>query len=153
MEALEGLVIINGKDIWTEFGAFLTEEKKGGRENLNALMTPSKVKGHTGVDIREENGVRYSDTLTVRNAERELTLHFALTAPTKEEWLRRYRAFIGFLKQGEGGWLRAEFTELGMTLRLQYRDAGSYKALSYLWKEGLQASRFKVKFMEPDPIL
>ena len=42
--ALKGLVIINGKDIWTEFGAFLTEEKKGGRDNLTSIMAPSKVK-------------------------------------------------------------------------------------------------------------
>ena len=41
---LKGLVIINGTDIWTEFGAFLTEEKKGGRENLTAIMTPAKAK-------------------------------------------------------------------------------------------------------------
>lgn len=34
-EALKNLVIINGKDIWTEFGAFLTEEKKAvGRTSL-----------------------------------------------------------------------------------------------------------------------
>ena len=30
MEALEGLVTINGADIWKEYGAFLTEKKKGG---------------------------------------------------------------------------------------------------------------------------
>ncbi len=44
MEALEGLVTINGTDIWKEYGAFLTEEKRGGRENLTAIMTPAKVK-------------------------------------------------------------------------------------------------------------
>ena len=51
-EALKNLVIINGKDIWTEFGAFLTEEKKGGRENLTSIMSPSKVKTHVAVNIR-----------------------------------------------------------------------------------------------------
>ncbi len=42
MEALEGLVTINGADIWKEYGAFLTEEKRGGRENLTAIMTPPR---------------------------------------------------------------------------------------------------------------
>ena len=35
---LGGLVLINGTDIWKEYGVFLTEEKKGGRENLNAIL-------------------------------------------------------------------------------------------------------------------
>ena len=58
--ALKGLVIINGKDIWTEFGAFLTEEKKGGRDNLTSIMAPSKVKSHVGVNIGEHGGTKYS---------------------------------------------------------------------------------------------
>ena len=41
---LKGLVYINGVDIWQRYGVFLTEEKKGGRENLTAILTPSKVK-------------------------------------------------------------------------------------------------------------
>ena len=30
---LGGLVIINGIDIWTQYGVFLTEKKKGGRDS------------------------------------------------------------------------------------------------------------------------
>lgn len=82
-DALKSLVIINGKDIWTEFGVFLTEEKKGGRDNLTSIMTPSKVKGHVAVNIRETNGSRYSEKLDVVNDERDVTLHFALFAPTR----------------------------------------------------------------------
>ena len=40
---LEGQVLINGTDIYKEYGVFLTEEKKGGRDNLNAILTPSKA--------------------------------------------------------------------------------------------------------------
>ena len=32
-----GLFLINGTDIWTEYSVFLTEEKRGGRDNLKAL--------------------------------------------------------------------------------------------------------------------
>ncbi len=85
MRGLEGLVIINGIDIWKEFGAFLTEEKAGGRENLTAIMTPSKVKGHVGVNIREHDGTKYSDKLDVKNEERDVTLHFAIFAPSVQE--------------------------------------------------------------------
>ena len=149
--ALKNLVVINGTDIWTEFGAFLTEEKKGGRENLTAIMPPSKVKGHVAVNIREENGSKYSEHLEVKNEERDVTLHFALFAETKSEWLRRYMDFISFLKTGDNGWLNMRFTELNLTMRMFFVESPSYKPLTYLWKEGVQASRFKVKFREPVP--
>lgn len=149
--ALKGLVIINGKDIWTEFGAFLTEEKKGGRDNLSAIMTPSKAKSHVGVNIREHDGVKYSTKLDPRNEERDVTLHFALFARTKDEWLRRYRDFITFLKRGKDGWLSIYLPDLDLTMRMFYVNCTSYKPLTYLYKEGVQASRFKVTFREPIP--
>lgn len=151
MEALEGLVMINGTDIWKEYGAFLTEEKKGGRENLTAIMTPSKAKSHVGVNIRENNGTKYSAKLDVKSEERDVTLHFAIFAPTREEWLERYRAFITLLKQGKDGWLTMRFRQLGLTMRVFYVSSTAYKPLSCLWKDGVQASRFKVTFREPEP--
>ena len=150
---LGGLVLINGTDIWSEYGVFLMEEKKGNRENLNAIMTASKVKEHVGVDIREQNGKRYSNALTVTNEERDVTLHFAQYASTKTEWLTKYMAFIQFLKTGNDGWLNITFTELNLTLRVFYVECGGYKALTYLWKEGAQASSYKVRFREPNPII
>ena len=136
-EALKNLVIINGKDIWTEFGAFLTEEKKGGRENLTSIMSPSKVKTHVAVNIREENGSKYSSVLDVKNEERDVTLHFALFAESRSEWLQKYRDFITFLKEGENGWLSMRLPELNLTMRLYYVESSSYKPLTYLWKEGV----------------
>lgn len=151
--ALNGLVFINGKDIWTEFGAFLTEEKRGGRDNLKAIMMPSKVKSHVAVNIREENGCKYSKKLDVKNEERDVTLHFALFAGTQKDWLRRYRDFIAFLKRGEDGWLEVRFTDLDVALRMFYGHCPGYEPLTYLWREGVQASRFKVTFREPQPII
>lgn len=150
---LEGLVLINGTDIWSEYGVFLMEEKKGNRENLNAIMTASKVKEHVGVDIREVNGKRYSNVLNVVNEERDVTLHFAQYAETKAGWLANYMAFIQFLKTGNNGWLNITFTELNLTLRVFYVDCSGYKALTYLYKEGVQASSYKVRFREPNPII
>lgn len=150
-ESLKNLVIINGKDIWTTFGAFLVEEKRGGRENLTAIMTPSKAKSHVAVNIREENGSQYSTVLDVKSEERDVTLHFALVADSRSEWLRKYREFITFLKAGNNGWLSMRFSELDLTLRMFYVESSSYTPLSYLWEEGVHASRFKVKFKEPEP--
>lgn len=150
-KGLEGLVIINGTDIWKEFGAFLTEERRGGRENLTAIMAPSKTKGHVGVYIRERDGVKYPSVLTVANDERDVTLHFALVARTRDEWMLQYRAFIVFLKRGDGGWLTVSLPPLGLSMRMFYVSCSSYKPLTYLWREGMQASRFKVTLREPEP--
>lgn len=150
---LNGLVLVNGIDIWQRYGVFLTEEKKGGRENLTAIMTASKVKGHVGVNIREQNGKRYSQSLVVANEERDVTLHFAQYAATKSDWLQNYMDFIQFLKTGNNGWLNIEFTELSLMLRVFYVESTAYRPLTYLWKEGVQASRYKVKFREPNPII
>lgn len=43
------------------------------------------------------------------------------------------------------------FPSLGLTMRLFYVDNTDFKSLTYLWKEGVQAGRFKVKFKEPEP--
>lgn len=152
-DCLKNLVIINGKDIWTEFGAFLTEEKRGGRENQTAIMTASKVKKHVAVDIRERNGSKYSSKLDVKNQERDVTLHFALVASSCVEWLTLYRSFISFLKTGQDGWLNIRFPDLDFTMRVFYVDSPAYKSLTSIWVDGaqLQASRFKVKFCEPVP--
>lgn len=150
---LSGLVLMNGTDIWEEYGVFLTEEKKGGLENLAAILAPSKVKEHVGVDFRELDGKRYSETLEVVNEERDVTLHFAQYAPTKAEWMRKYMAFIGFLKNGDDGWLNIRFTELDLTLRVFFVECSSFRPLTYLWKERVQASRYKVKFREPEPVV
>lgn len=147
-EALKGKLIINGADMWSRFRVFLAEEKRGGRENLAAIMTPSKVKGHVAVNIRENQGSNYSTQLDVRNEERDVTLHFAMVADSKSEWLARYRDFIKYLKSG---WLDFGFPELGLTMRMFYVESSAYKPLTCLWQDGVHASRFKVKFREPVP--
>lgn len=84
MGTLDGQVLINGTDIWREYGAFLTEEKKGGRENLTAILAPAKAKSHIGVNFREHDGTKYSEDLKPKSEERDVTLHFAIFAPTRE---------------------------------------------------------------------
>ena len=152
---LSGLVLVNNTDIWVKYGAYLTEKKKGGRDNMKAILRASKVKEHIAVNIREENGRKYPTALTVVNDEREVSLYFALVADSTAEWWQKYREFIQFLKQGSNGWLDVKFPTLGITLRMFYLDCSDVEPLSDLWNEGKtkKASRFKVKFKEPNPIL
>ena len=152
---LSGLVLVNNTDIWIKYGAYLTEKKKGGRDNMKAILKASKTKEHISVNIREENGRKYPTALTVVNEEREVSLYFALVADSTAEWWQKYREFIQFLKQGSNGWLDVKFPTLGITLRMFYLDCSDVEPLSDLWNEGKtkKASRFKVKFKEPNPIL
>ena len=150
---LEGKVLVNGTDIWKEYGVFLAEKKRGDRNNLKAIMAPAKTKTHVAVDIREEEGEKYSSVLEVRNQARDVKLTFALYADTREAWLSQYRAFIAFLKQGDDGWLDIRFPDLDLTLRAFYKEGGDYEPLTYLWKAGKQAGRFTVTFRGPKPAI
>lgn len=150
---LGGQVIINGVDIWEEYGVFLTEDKRGDLTNLSSILTPSKPKAHTGVDIRERSGKSYSTRLDVANEERSVTLYFAQYATTKSTWLRKYADFIAFLKEGQDGWLQIEFPGLSLSMRVFCSSFSGYKPLTYLWREGVQASKYKVTFTEPNPII
>lgn len=151
---LAGRCIINGKDIWTEYHAFLREERKGSRENINALLAPAKMKPHVAVNYRERNGEQYSASLTPRSEGRDITLHFCITDDTASGFVDKYLSFIDFLKTGSNGWLTMVFPLFGLTIRV-YADQfpSGFTAISDLWSEGTQAGAFKVKFREPDPLL
>lgn len=150
---LSGLVLINGMDIWTEYGVFLVEDSQGGMDNLTAILTPSKAKSDTAVNIREEDGEKYSAVLNPKNEARDVTLHFALYDRTQAGWMKKYFAFINFLKKGKDGWLDINFPQLDLTLHVKYADSTKFKPLTCLWKEGVHASKFKVKFREPKPVI
>lgn len=116
-------------------------------------MAPSKTKSHVAVDIREQDGEKYSSVLDVRNQARDVKLMFALYADTRDEWLSQYRSFIAFLKQGDDGWLDIRFPDLDLTLHVFYKEGSDYEPLTYLWQAGKQASRFYVTFREPSPAI
>lgn len=140
-------------DIWTEYGVFLVEDSQGGMDNLTAILTPSKAKSDTAVNIREEDGEKYSAVLNPKNEARDVTLHFALYDRTQAGWMKKYFAFINFLKKGKDGWLDINFPQLDLTLHVKYADSTKFKPLTCLWKEGVHASKFKVKFREPKPVI
>ena len=80
-------------------------------------------------------------------------MHFALYARTQSGWMKQYFAFVNFLKKGRNGWLDISFPQLDLTLRVKYADCTKFTPLTYLWKEGVHAGKFKVKFREPVPVI
>lgn len=146
---------VNGTDLYDTYGVFLTEDKPGDMENLKAILTPAALKAQTGVNIDTEQGRRYSDSLDLQQDEREFTLYFAQYAASKEQWLANYSAFLAFLKTGydddHKGWLHMSFPTLGITMTVFVTAYPSFTPLTHLWRSGIQAGKYKVKFKEPQP--
>lgn len=153
MSIMKGLVYVNGIDIYEDYGAFLSEEKKGGLENQKAIFKPSKTKKNVAVNFREKVGEKHSKSLSQINDARDVTLTFCIYAKTREKWLQQYQSFISYLKTGDNGWLRFRFPSIGMELKMYYQECSSFAPLSYIWQDGVQASHFKIKFREPEPNL
>lgn len=148
-DIMEGLLLINGVDVWTEYGAWLAEDKEGETTNYSALQKPPAVKPQVAVNIREEDGEKLPEDLMQRWEPRDVTLKFAIAAESRAAFNTRRDSFISFLKKGLKGWLEISVPELDRTFRMYYRDCGSYTHLEDMG--GSVAGMFSVKFREPKP--
>ena len=97
MDVLKGLLLINDVDIFTVYGAFLVEEKPGENKNYSSLLKPPATKTHTAVSFREQDGEKLPETLVPAWEARDVTLHFAIMASDRRQFLIRYSAFLAFL--------------------------------------------------------
>ena len=52
MYDLTGYMVINGKDAWTEYSAFLCEDRPEDSTNVTELLKPPEMKEYTAVDFR-----------------------------------------------------------------------------------------------------
>ncbi|KAA6351221.1 hypothetical protein EZS27_001367 [termite gut metagenome] len=147
MDVLTGLLYINTQDVYAMYGAFLCEDKKGEHANYSALLKPPAMKPYVAVDFREEDGEKLPQTLTPAFEAREVSLQFAIQAPSKAIFLQRYMGFVQLLKSG---WLQIYLPELNKTYRMYYVSCTGYTQLTAL-DAGIVAGRFGVKFREPIP--
>lgn len=149
-EIMEGLLYINGYDVWKAFGAWLAEEKEGETKNYSALQKFPATKSHVAVSFREQDGEKLPEKLIQRWEPRDISLKFAIAADNKISFIEKRDAFISFLKDGADGWLNMRVTELGRTYRVYYRDCSDYSHLEAI-DNGQVAAVFTVKFREPVP--
>lgn len=146
------LLYINGLDAYATWGVFLAEDKPSERRNYAQLLTPPPTKARQAVSFAEEDGERLPRDLAPAHDARDLTLTFALTAPSKSAFLTRYSAFLQALKTGQKGWLELRLTELAKTYTLYYLSASSYRQLTPL-EGGAVAALIDIKFREPKPTI
>lgn len=149
MDILAGLLTVNGKDMWTTFGAFLCEDKQGDYTNYSELQKPPAAKNYTAVAYREENGEELPEELPVRFEARDVTLYFAIIAASRKEWRERYGAFVSFITSG---WLNIHVPELDKTYKMLYKSCTQYTQLTPI-EDGYIAAKLKVKLREPKPVI
>ena len=150
MQVLNGLLYINGVDVYVQYGAFLTEDKPSDNTNYAELLKPATMKPYVAVSFREENGEKLPAELMPRSEARDVTLQFAIFADNATVFLQKYTSFIQFLKSG---WLNVNLPELGKTFKMYLVFFTDYEQLTPVTTDaGLGvASRFKVKLREPSP--
>ena len=152
MDILKGLLFINNKDVFEEYGAFLREEKEGENKNYSALFTPAKSKDHACVSFREEDGERYPEVLVPALEARDITLSFAIIAGNKADFFKKYDSFLSMLRNGINGWITLQLPEVDKTYKLIYLSCPGYEQLTDLNGSEVIAA-FQIKFREPKPAL
>ncbi len=149
MEILEGLLTINGRDPYLDFGAFLAEAEAGGHTNYDALLKGPKLKQQHTVSYRDRNGVRLPAKLVQRWEARAVALRFAIVAPDAATFEQRYYGFLEFLRQGEDGYLTLHLKELARTWKLYLTECSDYSQLTAF--DGEVVGLFTATFSEPVP--
>lgn len=148
-DIMKGLLFINGRDVWTDFGAWLVEDKEGETKNYSALQKLPATKAHVAVSFREQDGEKLPEKIIQKWEPRDISLKFAVAANDRASFAPRREAFVSFLKNGTDGWLDISVPELGKTYRVYYKDCSDYEHLEDIG--GMVAARFTVKFREPKP--
>ena len=131
---MNGQLYINDKDTFSTWGVCL-EEGCG-----NALLLPAANKEYVSNKARSQHGKQVSRKYP-RKDERDLVLYFCLSAPTRDEFLIKFDAFINEL---DSGMATMKVPRLKQGYKL---DAISYQELSFYDNIG----RFAVKFNEANP--
>lgn len=150
MSILNGLLTINGTDIYEQFGAFLAERAQNEHKNYDSLLQVPSLKKHAEVSISEEDGVRMAPELVQTFEPRDITLTFAIEAESDAAFLYRYLSFVQFLKTGDGGWLDIHLSDLKMTFHVYLKGAGDYSQITPFGSASVVAL-FEVQLREPRP--
>lgn len=147
MDFIKGLLYINGKDVYAEYGAILCHDKQNRNVNYSELLKPPKMKAYISVEFRELDGEKLPATLLPRVEGRDISLQFAIVGRSKADFFDKYDKFLTMLRSG---WLEFNLPDLGRTFRIYYKECSGYKQLTPLSATQIGA-KFTVKFREPEP--
>lgn len=148
MKDLTGYMTINGKDAWTEYSAFLCEDRREDNFNLGELLKPLEMKEYTAVDFRERNGEELPEVLPLPCYKaRDVSLYLAVYASSLTECEDRCAALMGALYSG---WVNLRLKELSSAYKFYYKSATDADIVTDV-TDGITIMKWKVKFREPKP--
>lgn len=145
---MTGYMTINGKDAWTEYGAYLCEVSATEHVNMNELRKMPKMKPYTAVSFRERNGEQLPDELPVPRFEAiDRTLQFMVTGGTKALLDSHYAALMNALMTG---WLVFKLKDM-RDYKMYLTEPQAPEWYPRPTAGGNYVCIFKAKFREPEP--
>ncbi len=148
MKDLTGYMTVNGKDAWTEYSAFLCEDRREDNFNFSELLKPLEMKGYTAVDFRERNGEELPEVLPSPCCKaRDVTLYFAIYASSPEECETRRTALM---KVMYSGWVNLQVKGRTSAYKFYYKSSSDFDTVTDV-SGGIVVERWKMKFREPKP--
>lgn len=133
---MTGEMTINGKDAYTEWGAWLDST------GLSTLMTPPPLKEYITNKSPLSAGKQVKPA-TPHVDERDVTLTLYIKGASLADFLNNYRSFVTELQGGDIH-LQTKYEE-GVTYRLKYQSCQQFS--QYNGRLG----KFVLKLNEPDP--
>ena len=137
---MKGQAYINGKDIFTEFGAVL---RRGAYE---ALLLPAPTKPNISNQSRKQNGERVicikGEDGKVFSQKREFQLQIFIQGRDTDDYLRKYESFIDEIRTGVFDFI---VPRLRKQFRLVYINCPKYGDY------GLKCGNFALRLEEPNP--
>ena len=130
-----GNVTLNGQNIG-QYGIVLLTG------SYAELLTPPKMKKWISNDIPNQDGTQYLPPASPTMEERNVTLHFLITAATREDITSNYNWFINEITSGLCTFY---FEDLDKGYTLKYESCTSYDMYS------LKECKLAIKFVEPSP--
>lgn len=148
MKDLTGLMTLNGKDAWTEYSAFLCEDRREDSFNLGNLLKPLEMKEYTAVDFRERSGEELPETLpSPRYKARDVTLYMAVYASSLAGCETRRAALMEALCSG---WVNLRLKGMSSAYKFYYKSSADTGIVTDVTC-GTTVMKWKMKFREPNP--
>ncbi|MBF0577742.1 hypothetical protein [Dysgonomonas sp. GY617] len=132
---MTGQLLINGKDAWVTWNAFLI------MDSIDNLLLPASPKAYTENNFRSQNGKQVF-IASPRIDERDVQIEFCILKQTRQEFLVAYKNFVEELLNGVVT-LKISFLEDSFKLTV-----ASFLSLGYYEKFG----KLSVRFNEPNSV-
>ena len=150
---MTGYMTINGKDAWTDYGAYLCEVSATEHVNMDELRKMPKMKPYTAVSFRERNGEQLPDVLPILKQNRSEYFVFVGNDPHAVEVMQamqRPADKIAFGFQSSGGHRDVDkvvSAHVGVEMTIGGATAPLSGVFRYRVKTAFEGAKYKLTFV------